>query len=343
VKVGAAIRSRLSRVAVPLAWLLVGIVLLAPLTQADEARSLGIPSLVDRAQLRILTTIAMFVVMASAWNIIGGIAGYASFGNVGFFGLGAYTTAMLVDRDRGGLPFAVGLLAAPLLPMLFAAGIGSVLLRLRGHYFAIATLGASIAVGEVIKNIDYFGGSTGLFPPILPKADLVFFYLMASVAALTIGTNWLILRSRFGYGLMAIRENEHAAAVIGIDTTRYKVRAFVTAAALTGLAGGVFAQWTSFVSQENVFPISYNVEMILMAVIGGAGTVLGPVIGAVGLETLIQVLAGGGSRAAATQLGLGVLLAVTVVLLPRGLIDFFGGRSKLSLRAIRASLRETSA
>ena len=342
-KVGAAVRSRVSRVAVPLAWLLLGVVLLAPLTQADEARNLGIPSLVDRAQLRILTTIAMFVVMASAWNIIGGIAGYASFGNVGFFGLGAYTTAMLVDRDRGGLPFAVGLLAAPILPMLFAAGIGSVLLRLRGHYFAIATLGASIAVGEVIKNIDYLGGSTGLFPPILPKADLVFFYLMAAVAALTVGTNWLILRSRFGYGLMAIRENEHAAAVIGVDTTRYKVRAFITAAALTGLAGGVFAQWTSFVSQDNVFPISYNVEMILMAVIGGAGTVLGPVIGAVGLEALIQVLAGGGSGAAATQVGLGILLAVTVVFLPRGVVDFFGGRSKLSLRAIRASLRETSA
>jgi len=335
--------TRLRRVAVPVVWFLVVVVVLAPLTQTDEARNLGIPAVVNRAQLRILTTIAMFVVMASAWNIIGGLAGYASFGNVGFFGLGAYTTAMLVDRDRGGLPFAIGLLAAPILPMLFAAGIGSVLLRLRGHYFAIATLGTSIALGEVIKNIDFFGGSTGLFPPILPKADLVFFYLMLAVAALAIVSNWLILRSRFGYGLIAIRENEHAAEVIGIDTTRYKVRAFVIAAALTGLAGGVFAQWTSFVSQDNVFPISYNVEMILMAIIGGAGTVFGPVIGAVGLETLIQVLAGGGSAAAATQVGLGVLLAITVVFLPRGVIDFFGGRSKLSLRAIRASLRETSA
>jgi branched-chain amino acid transport system permease protein len=325
------------------AAVVVAAALLAPLTQTEGAHALGLPVLVNRSQLRILTTIAMFVALASSWNIIGGVAGYAAFGNVAFFGLGAYSAAVLVDRDRAGLPFIVGLLASPLVPALFAAAIGSVLLRLRGHYFSLATLGTAIAIGEVIKNLDVFGGSTGLFPPILPGADLLFFYLMAATAALAVGATWWLLNARFGYGLLAIRENEEAAAVIGVDTTRYKVGAFVLAAAITGLAGGVFAQWTSFVNQENVFPISYNVEMILMAVLGGAGTLFGPVVGAVALESLIQALAGGGASAAITQAGLGVLLAVTVIFLPRGLVDFFGGRSRLSRRYLRESLRETSA
>lgn len=285
----------------------------------------------------------MFVALAASWNIVGGITGYAAFGNVAFFGLGAYTTAMLVDRDRVGLPFLVGLLASPIVPAAFAAAIGSVLLRLRGHYFSLATLGTAIAVGEVIKNQEIFGGSTGLFPPILAGADLAFFYLMAATAALAVGVTWWILHHRLGYGLLAIRENEEAAAVIGVDTTRYKVVAFVIAAAITGLAGGVFAQWTSFVNQENVFPISYNVEMILMAVLGGAGTLFGPVIGAVVLESVIQALAGGGTSAGATQVGLGILLAITVIFLPRGVIDFFGGRSRLGRNYFRDSLRETSA
>jgi branched-chain amino acid transport system permease protein len=330
------------RLALPLAVVL-AVVLLAPLTQTEQAHALGLPLLVNRSQLRILTTIAMFVALASSWNIIGGITGYASFGNVAFFGLGAYTVAMLVDRDRAGLPFIVGLLASPIVPALVAGAIGSVLLRLRGHYFSLATLGTAIAIGEVIKNLDIFGGSTGLFPPILAGADLLFFYLMAGTAALGIGVTWWLLNARFGYGLLAIRENEDAAAVIGVDTTRYKVIAFAIAAAITGLAGGVFAQWTSFVNQENVFPISYNVEMILMAVLGGAGTLFGPLIGAAALESLIQALAGGGASAAITQAGLGVLLAITVIFLPRGLIDFFGGRSRLSRRYLRDSLRETSA
>jgi branched-chain amino acid transport system permease protein len=121
------------------------------------------------------------------------------------------------------------------------------------------------------------------------------------------------------------------------------VAAFVIAAALTGLAGGIFAQWNSFINQENVFPVTANVEMILMAVLGGAGTLLGPVAGAVVLELIIQTLAGGGSASVYSQIGLGVLLAVCVIFIPRGVIDFFGGQSRLSLGYLRRTLRETSA
>ena len=328
------------RVGLVVAALALVFVVLAPLTSIDAAQQAGLPLLTDKLWFRIATTVAMFVVLASGWNIIGGLTGYASFGNIAFFGLGAYTVGVLVADH--GWPFALALLVAPVVAAVFALIVGLPLLRLRGHYFAVATLGVGVAVGEVVNNTGQLGASTGLFLPIV-RSDLAFFYLMLGAAAVAVLTTWIILRTRFGYGLLAIRENEEAAAVIGVNTTFYKVAAFCIAAALTGLAGGIFAQWSSFINQENVFAISDNVQMILMAVVGGAGTVLGPVAGAIALELIIQTLAGGGSGAVYSQIGLGVLLAACVIFIPRGVIDFFGGRSRLSLKYFRQTLRETSA
>jgi branched-chain amino acid transport system permease protein len=244
---------------------------------------------------------------------------------------------------------------------LFAALVGLPLLRLRGHYFAVASLGVGVAVGELIQNIDYggqpvFGGATGLFLPIYAIANrgLFFFYVMVGAAAIAIAVTWWVLRSRFGYGLIAIRENEEAAAVLGVNTTAYKVAAFSLAAALTGLAGGIFSQWNVFINQDNVFPIEYNVQMILMALLGGTGTVFGPAAGAVLLQLLIQFLGGSlpisleipfvsaDARPIVAQIILGLLLVLVVIFVPRGVIDFFGGRTRLSLAYLRRSLRETS-
>lgn len=332
--------SWLRRAVFAVAALALGFVVLAPLTSTDAAQQAGLPLLTDKLWFRIATTVAMFVVMASGWNIIGGLTGYASFGNIAFFGLGAYTVGVLVANLKW--PFALALLLAPVVPAAFALIIGLPLLRLRGHYFAVATLGVGVAVGEVVNNLGPLGASTGLFLPIV-RSDLIFFYLMLVAAVLAVLTTWVIVRTRFGYGLLAIRENEEAAAVIGVNTTFYKVGAFCIAAALTGLAGGIFAQWNSFINQENVFALSDNVQMILMAVLGGAGTVLGPVAGAISLELIIQSLAGGGSSSVYSQVGLGLLLVVCVIFIPRGVIDFFGGRSRLALRYFRQTLRETSA
>lgn len=328
------------RAAVAVAGLALAFVILAPLTSIDAAQQAGLPLLTDKLWFRVATTVAMFVVMASAWNIIGGLTGYASFGNIAFFGLGAYTVAVLVANFHW--PFALALVLAPAVAGVFAVIVGIPLLRLRGHYFAVATLGVGVAVGEVVNNLEPLGASSGITLPIV-RSDLIFYYLMVAAAILAVVTTWVILRTRFGYGLLAIRENEEAAAVIGVNTTFYKVAAFCIAGALTGLAGGIFAQWYSYVDQGNVFTISDNVQMILMAVIGGTGTVLGPVAGAISLELIIQSLAGGGSGAVFSQIGLGVLLAICVIFIPRGVIDFFGGRSRLSLRYFRQTLRETSA
>jgi branched-chain amino acid transport system permease protein len=270
---------------------------LAPLTSLDGAQALNLPLLTDKLWFRLATITAMFVVMATAWNIIGGLTGYAAFGNVAFFGIGAYTTGMLIAKAKW--PFLLALPLSPVAAAIFAVLIGVPLLRLRGHYFAVASLGVGVAVGELVQNLDYrgepiFGGASGLFMPIAAGAnrDLYFFYLMLGAAAMSIAITWAVVRSRFGYGLITIRENEEAAGVIGVNTTAYKVAAFALSAALTGLAGGIFAQWNVFIDQENSFPIAYNVEMILMAILGGTGSVFGPAAGAVVLQLLIQFLSG---------------------------------------------------
>jgi branched-chain amino acid transport system permease protein len=350
---------RWNRVLTGLALAVLAYAVLAPLTSLDSAQALGLPLLADKLWFRLATITAMFVVMATAWNIIGGLTGYAAFGNVAFFGIGAYTTGMLIAK--GKWPFLLALPLSPFAAAAFAALIGLPLLRLRGHYFAVASLGVGVAVGELVQNLDFrgepiFGGASGLFLPIfaVPDRDLLFFYLMLAAAATSVAATWAVLRSRFGYGLIAIRENEEAAAVIGVNTTAYKVAAFALAAALTGLAGGIFAQWNVFIDQENSFPIAYNIEMILMALLGGAGTLFGPAAGAVVLQLLIQFLSGSlpvtlnlpfvpeDAMPVVAQVVLGVLLAVVVIFAPRGVIDFFGGRSRFSLANLRQSLRETS-
>ncbi len=348
-----------NRIFVGLALAVLAYAVLAPLTSLNAAQSLNIPLLTDRLWFRIATIIAMFVVMATAWNIIGGLTGYAAFGNVAFFGIGAYTTGMLIAKAKW--PFLLALPLSPVAAAAFAALVGLPLLRLRGHYFAVASLGVGVAVGELVQNIDYqgqpmFGGASGRFLPIFSISDrgLFFFYLMLGAAAVSIAVTWFVLRSRFGYGLIAIRENEEAAAVIGVNTTAYKVAAYALSAALTGLAGGIFSQWNVFINQENAFPIEYNVQMILMALLGGTGTVFGPAAGAVLLQLLIQFLSGtlpvtlslpfvpSDAMPVIAQVILGLMLVVVVIFAPRGVIDFFGGRSRLSLAYLRRSLRETS-
>jgi branched-chain amino acid transport system permease protein len=348
-----------NRIFVGLALAVLAYAVLAPLTSLDAAQAINVPLLTDRLWFRIATIIAMFVVMATAWNIIGGLTGYAAFGNVAFFGIGAYTTGMLIAKAKW--PFLLALPLSPVAAAAFAALVGLPLLRLRGHYFAVASLGVGVAVGELVQNIDYqgqpvFGGASGLFLPIFSISDrgLFFFYLMLGAAAISIAVTWFVLRSRFGYGLIAIRENEEAAAVIGVNTTAYKVAAFALSAALTGLAGGIFSQWNVFINQDNAFPIEYNIQMILMALVGGTGTVFGPAAGAVLLQLLIQFLSGSlpitldipfvplDARPVLAQIVLGLLLVAVVIFAPRGVIDFFGGRSRLSLSYLRRSLRETS-
>ncbi|HYS92109.1 MAG TPA: branched-chain amino acid ABC transporter permease, partial [Candidatus Acidoferrales bacterium] len=225
----------------------------------------GAPAVLSPFLIQFLINLFMLAALAESWNIIGGFTGYASFGNVAFFGIGAYTTGVLLTV--GGLPFALALPAAGLLAMAFGALIGLPILRLKGHYFAIATLGVAETTREIVYNLKITGGGTGLTMPIT-KSPLPFFYLMLAILLAATLVNWWLSASRFGYGLIAIREDEDAAAAMGINSALYKTVAFALSGAFAGLAGGVFAYWITFIDPDGVFRVIMTIQMIIMAVFG---------------------------------------------------------------------------
>ena len=274
------------------------------------------PSLLSPFLVQFVINLFMLAILAESWNIIGGFTGYASFGNVAFFGLGAYTTGILMTK--AGLPLAVALAAAAVVPMLFAALVGLPILRLKGHYFAIATLGVAETMREVVYNVEVTGAGTGLVMPIARTPALFFYLMLAILVAVTLVNAWLA-RSRFGYGLVAIREDEDAAAAMGIDTARYKTVAFAISGAFAGITGGVFAYWITFIDPDAVFRVIVTIQMIIMAVFGGAGTVAGPLLGALVLASVSEVLST--QLVALAELFNGVIVILVVLFMPRGLLD----------------------
>ena len=233
--------------------------------------------------IQFLINLFMLAALAESWNIIGGFTGYASFGNVAFFGIGAYTTGVLLTVLKW--PFALALPASGLLAMAFAALVGIPILRLKGHYFAIATLGVAETMREIVYNLKITGGGTGLTMPIT-KSALPFFYLMFGILVAATAINWWLSASRFGYGLVAIREDEDAAMAMGINAALYKTAAFALSGAFAGLVGGVSAYWITFIDPDGVFKVIITIQMIIMAVFGGMGTVVGPLLGALVLASV---------------------------------------------------------
>jgi branched-chain amino acid transport system permease protein len=292
------------------------------------------PGLLSPFMVQFVINLFMLAILAESWNIIGGFTGYASFGNVAFFGLGAYTTGILMTK--AALPLPVALAAAAVVPMLFAAAIGLPILRLKGHYFAIATLGVAETMREVVYNVEVTGAGTGLVMPIARTPALFFYLMLAILVAVTLVNVWLV-RSRFGYGLIAIREDEDAAAAMGIDTTRYKTIAFAISGAFAGITGGVFAYWITFIDPDAVFRVIITIQMIIMAVFGGAGTVAGPLLGALVLASVSELLST--QLVALAELFNGLIVILVVLFMPKGLLEVLkAGRG--SFRAMARNLRE---
>jgi branched-chain amino acid transport system permease protein len=260
----------------------------------------------------------LLAVLAQGWNIIGGYCGYPSFGNSTFFGLGCYGVAIALAQ--WDLPFVVGLAFGAALAAAFALLLGLPVLRLKGHYFAIATLALALAMTAIVSNIEIAGRNIGLVLPPLNNDPLFYELSLALLIAATLTVFWLT-RSRFGFGLIAIRENEEGAAVMGVNTTLYKILAFALSGVFSALAGGIYAYWITFIDPASAFDIGLNVKMIIMAVFGGPGTVLGPVVGAFLLTAISEVLASEVTTLAGLFFGLVVVAAV--VLMPRGLADVF--------------------
>ena len=258
----------------------------------------------------------LLAVLAQGWNIIGGYTGYASFGNSVFYGLGSYGVAIAMVQWH--LPFGVGLVFGVALAVAFALLLGVPVLRLRGHYFAIATLALAGVMAAIVSNVPLAGQNIGLVLPPL-NDDRLFYGLALGLMLISTGVVYWLTRSRFGFGLIAIRENEDGAAVMGVNTTLYKVMAFTLSGVLSSLAGGIHAYWITFLDPESAFDIGLNVKMIIMAVFGGAGTVLGPVIGAFTLSAISEWLSSEVTSIA--TLFFGAVIIAAVVLMPHGLMD----------------------
>lgn len=258
----------------------------------------------------------LLAVLAQGWNIIGGYTGYASFGNSVFYGLGSYGVGIAMAQWE--LPFGAGLAFGVALAVAFALLLALPVLRLRGHYFAIATLALAQVMTAIVSNVGLAGQNIGLVLPPLNNDPLFYELSLGLLALATLTVAWLT-RSRFGFGLIAIRENEEGAAVMGVNTTLYKVAAFALSGVFSALAGGIHAYWITFLDPESAFDISLNVKMIIMAVFGGAGTVLGPVAGALSLSAVSEWLSSEVTSVAG--LFFGAVIVAAVVLMPRGLAD----------------------
>ncbi|MBW7923470.1 MAG: branched-chain amino acid ABC transporter permease [Burkholderiaceae bacterium] len=258
--------------------------------------------------------VLLMATLAQGWNIIGGFTGYPSFGNSVFYGLGAYGVGIAMVQFH--LSFWIGLLAGLALGVVFAGVLGLAVLRLKGHYFAICTLGLAFVMTAIVSNLPIAGSNIGLVLPLL-KSEVLFYELALGLLVLATLTVFWLAHSRFGLGLIAIRENEEGAAVMGVNTTLYKILAFMLSAAFTSLAGGIYAYYITFIDPVGVFDVVLNVKMIIMAVFGGAGSVFGPVIGALVLSAISEVLATRVTSLA--SLFFGVVIVVAVVFMPRGL------------------------
>lgn len=276
------------------------------------------------------TFVAMFAALALSWNIIGGYAGYPSFATAAFVGLGSYAGALL---QNAGVPMVAAWIGATVITGLFAAGLGFGLLRMRGHYFAVG----SISVVEVLRLVtstwsDLTGGGDGLNLPILSGgpdfAGRVFLYAMLVVMAIAFVMTVLVDRGRLGFGLRCIEQNEDAADMVGIDVRRYKTAAFTLSAFLCGTVGAISASWVAYIAPSDAFSILLTLKVPVMVLLGGPGTLLGPVIGAASFVIIEQTV---WSRFLEyNQAALGIVIVLLIFFLPGGLLGRLRPRRKVA-------------
>jgi branched-chain amino acid transport system permease protein len=246
-------------------------------------------------QQRLGALVLLYAIAASAWNIIGGYAGQVSVGHVVFFGCGAY--AAMGAYAHFGLSPLIGLPAGIALAVAIAAIIGTPTLRLSGHYFSMATIAVAELVRLVVTNTDYLGAAVGLSGPTVPRnifdlsfiSALPYYYLFLTVLAITLAITWWMANSRMGFYLRAIRDSERAARSLGAPAARTKLYAFMLSAGLTSVAGTLYAVMFGFVDPDSGLGILISVKILIMAALGGAGLLFGPLVGAAILVPLEEL------------------------------------------------------
>jgi branched-chain amino acid transport system permease protein len=293
----------------------------------------AIPILTSSPSLREeLFLVFMLVTLASSINIIMGYTGYVSFGHIVFFGLGGYFAFYLMQVH--GWHFLPSLFAAVLPSALIAALIGAPILRLRGAYFALATVGINEAMRTLFNNWDMFGGAVGMFFNFSVYAQYggaraageLAYYAMTAIAIGTIAASWFVKRSKFGLALMAIREDQDVAMVVGIDPARAKVLAFVISAIFPAMAGATFFFKNGIIEPSHAFDLVRSIESLVMCVLGGIGTVAGPIVGAAVYEWLRGFLITNSTLANFQLFLAGLLLLVVVLFVRAGLVGWLRNR-----------------
>lgn len=279
-----------------------------------------------------LFTVFMYITLSSSWNLIGGYAGYLSFGHVAFFGIGAYSTTLMVKAfDLSPVGTVLSALPSGLIAAVVAVVIGYPCLRLRGPYFAVITLCFAFVVQLAVKNIEAFGGADGLW---LKSMDLpigisraILFELMLLLTVVTVVVSIFVVRSKFGAGLRAIKEDEDVAQTMAINAPLLKIEAFALSAFFPGIAGGIFAYYITYLHPDIVFDVNISILIVLMSLFGGGSSWLGPVVGATAL-TIINELLSTFVKAELARIIYGCLFIMVIIFMPDGIIEYFKGREE---------------
>jgi branched-chain amino acid transport system permease protein len=267
--------------------------------------------------------VLQFIVLATAWNILGGYAGYVNFGSGAFFAAGAYTAVALIKISNA--PLIVQVLAAAAVCGLLGLLVGALTMRLRGIFFSIATVAIAVICETAVVNWAFVGGARGttvLQPPppaLFDSYTRLLFVVMALLAVFAVALARYVERSWLGRGLQAIRDNEEAAESVGVPTLKLKLFAAATSGALMGVAGAPFPLYMNFIEPTSAFSLNYAVSALAMPIIGGTASWVGPVIGAVLLGSAQQIV----TVTVSSELNVllvGVLLVTFVVIAPQGIL-----------------------
>jgi branched-chain amino acid transport system permease protein len=288
-----------------------------------------VPYVTDDVQLRESLLLAcVYIILASNLNLMIGYAGYVNFGNIVFFGLGGYISIYLVDTLHVHIVIAVLVagIAVSSLALLFGLGI----LRLRGAFFALATIGVNEAIKQLVANFEPWGGATGIYLSLDAYGQLggpmqalwTTYVLIVLLTAASLFLSFFIKNSKFGLGLIAIGQNEDAAAVLGVPTAHYKAIAYSVSAFLPAMAGGLYFFKSGIIEPGDAFNLSLSIEAIVMVMLGGQGTVIGPAVGAFVYEEIRGLLLTSETFSHFQLVIAGALLLLIVLFVPGGLIGY---------------------
>ncbi|WP_420042591.1 branched-chain amino acid ABC transporter permease [Bordetella genomosp. 9] len=287
----------------------------------------------DQFTIQVLLLVLLFGALGAAWNLVGGFLGRISFGHGVFVGVGAYTTILLLQHLE--LTPLVGIPAGALVSAVLAWIVGGPTLRLSGHYFAMATI-ALLQIGLLLMvNWDWAGGAVGIEAPIgdsalmlLFRTKVPYYWIAVGLALVTFLATYFLVHSRTGFYWRAINGDEAAARSLGVPADRYKMLAFVLSAAITGAWGGFFAMYVGFIDPESMFSLTLSVQVVLVAILGGVGTLVGPWIGAAVLLPLSEGtrVLWGSSGMGLDLLVFGLAILLVTMFLPGGLITLRGRR-----------------